>query len=202
MYKVILNEGEYKLPSGWEEVTFDQLIKLKKLNFETSNGNILATSMMAAALMNCDYKQIMKLNSEEFMGIAEATKWVYQFNIKEEFKNEFEFGGVKYRIIEDFNNLSIGEMASIEQYIMEDAEKNSDKILAIFIREVGEDDKVTEFNPDTLLARADVLRMNLTIPQIHGINSFFLGGGKGYIANMLDSSQNKKPSTLKITKIE
>lgn len=199
MYRVILHEGEYKLPSGWEEVTFDQLLKLKKMNFETSKGNILSTSMMAATLMNCDYKQLMKLNSDEFMGIAEATKWVYEFNIKEEFKNEFEFNGVKYAMVPDFNNLSIGEMASIEQLIMDDAEKHADKILSILIREVV-DGKVVEFDPDTMEARADVLRMNLTIPQIHGINSFFLGGGKGYIASTLDSSQKK--SSITITKME
>ena len=201
MYKVKLEDKEYFLPANWNEVTFDKLLKLKLVNFESSAGNILTTSMALGVLMECDYKIIMKLDADDFIKLANAVKWVYKFDVQPEFKNEFEIDGVKYKLVPNFNKLTMGEMASIEQMIMEDAEKNLDKILAILIREVDENGNITEFKAETLDARADVFRHKLTLPQVHGISSFFLDGRNKHTPDIADYS-NQNPGKVTIQNLD
>jgi hypothetical protein len=193
MNKVILPSGEYLLPESWQEVTFDQLIKLREIKFSDSQGNILATALAISCLMGCKSSEILSLDSEAFIILSESIKWVHTFNVQHEFKKEFEFDGVKYKLVENFNNLSIGEAASIEQYVMEDSEKNIDKILAVLIREENQDGSVSQFDASTLDSRALVLRQKLTIPQVHALSAFFLDGVKKYTEDMQGSSTKRAP---------
>jgi hypothetical protein len=188
MYKVKLHSGEYTMPSCWDEVTFEQLLKLKEMNYESSMGNIFATSLMFASLIGCDYREISKLPKDSFIEMANACKWIMKFEVERKFNKEFEIDGVKYSIVPDFNNLNIGEMASVEQLSIEGVEKNLDKILAIVVREVGEDGEVVEFDASTLDARALVFRKKLTLPEVYGLSDFFLAGRETYLKNTQGSS--------------
>lgn len=192
MYKIKLKEKEYLLPQNWDEVTFDQMLELKKLNLDAVHGNILATSLAISALMGCDKKLIMNLASSDFVKLAEATKWINSFDITPKFEKEFEFNGVKYMLIPDFTSLTIGEMASIEQYSIENVEANTDKILAILIREVGIDGNIVEFNADTVDSRASILRKNLKIGTVHAISAFFLDGREVFTQTIADSSEENQ----------
>jgi hypothetical protein len=176
MYKIKLKNEEYLLPASWSEVTFAQLLALKKVKFQEGDGSVLSLALTIGAIMGCDHKELMKLPSADFVKLANLTKWVHTFDIKPEFKNEFEFDGVKYKLTPDFANLTAGEMASIEQYLIMGEEENTDKILSVLIREVDADGKLTEFDSNTVDSRADVLKKNLTIPLVNGISNFFLSG--------------------------
>lgn len=200
MYKIILKEKEYFMPQNWSEVTFAKLLKLKELKFNQTDGNILSTSLTIGALMEIDHKEIMKLHSNDFISLANATKWVHTFDVEPKFQREFEFDGVKYMLVPDFNDITMGEAASIEQFSIEGVEKNTDKILAILIREVGIDGNIVEFDASTLAKRTEILKNNLTIPLVHGISTFFLDGRKTSSPITADSSVGMKIQIQEMTK--
>ena len=189
MIKIKMNEQEYFLPSNWDEVTFEQLLKLKKVNFETVKGNILSTSLAISALTGIDNKAIMKLPANDFAKLAEKTKWLHDFKVNAVFRNEFEFDGVKYKLTQDFKTLTAGEVASIEQYALENVEANLDKILAILIREVDEAGNLVEFDSNTVESRAEIFKKKMTIGEVNAISNFFLDGKEVSMQITVDSSE-------------
>ena len=189
MYKVKLNEKEYFLPANWSEVTFKQLLDLKKIKFDSNEGNIMATTHHLSVLMGMDKKEIGKLSSADFKKLAETTKWIHSFDIQPEVKHEFEFDGVKYKLITKFDSMTVGEIASIEQLSIDGVEDNLDKIMAILIREVDADGNILVFDANTIDSRAEILKNKMTIPVVHGISNFFLSGNVTSTPITMDSSE-------------
>lgn len=189
MIKVTTATGSYKLPTKWEEISFDSLQKIRSINLDQmGDSNILYMAELISTLMGCPRKEILSLSPEDFTKLSDRTKWVNSFDVTPTINFDFEFEGKQYGLVKDLAKLTIGEMASIEMFMMQGAEENADKIIAVIVREKDEQGNLTEFDADTLEARAKVLRMNMNIADVTGITNFFLAGEQTSTKTSADSS--------------
>jgi hypothetical protein len=189
MLKITIPQGSYALPENWDEISLDLLIKLKAVDFSDSmDSNILYMATLISAMMGCNKKDILALDADSFKILVEKTLWVKEFNIKPTISFDFEFEGIKYGLMKDFDKISVGEQASIEMFMMKGADENVDKILAILIREVDENGNITPFDADTIDKRANVFRTHMKVSDVQGITAFFLDGGIESARTTVDSS--------------
>jgi hypothetical protein len=179
MIKVTLPTGSYKLPEDWDEVSFELLLKLRAIDLESlADSKILFMASIISTILGCDKKEILSLDSDSFVILSEKVEWFNKFDIKPTFKKEFTFNDKNYTLVDNFDKLSIGEQASIEQYLMQGGEENADKIIAVILREKGEDGKIVPFDADTIDARAEVFRKNMLVTDVQGLTNFITAGEK------------------------
>jgi len=125
-----------------------------------------STGLSEDQIMEADWFDILQVAS----GLSELL-----LNINDEFHNEFEFDGVKYKFI-DLPNLTFGEFIDIDAFLQKnEAERKSQLnfLMALFYREVGEDGKVIKADGELLQARAEKFK-NLPVRYVHGALGFFL----------------------------
>jgi len=125
-----------------------------------------STGLSEDQIMQADWFDILQVAS----GLSELL-----LNINDEFHNEFEFDGVKYKFI-DLPNLTFGEFIDIDSFLQKnEAERKSQLnfLMALFYREVGEDGKIVKHDGELLQARAEKFK-NLPVRYVHGALGFFL----------------------------
>lgn len=125
-----------------------------------------STGLSEEQIMQADWFDILQVAS----GLSELL-----LNINDNFHNEFEFDGVKYKFI-DLPNLTFGEFIDIDAFLQKnEAERKSQLnfLMALFYREVGEDGKVIKADGELLQARAEKFK-NLPVRYVHGALGFFL----------------------------
>lgn len=92
-----------------------------------------------------------------------------------DFHNEFVFKGVKYRFL-DLPNLSFGEFIDIDTLLSKDEHERKSALhtlMAVFYREVGEDNKLVAYDSGKVGERAEIFKQ-LPVMYVHGSMSFFL----------------------------
>lgn len=92
-----------------------------------------------------------------------------------DFHNEFEFRGIKYRFI-DLPNLTFGEFIDIDTILSKDEHERKSSLhtlMALFYREVGEDNKLVPYDSAKVAERAELFK-KLPVMYVHGSMSFFL----------------------------
>jgi hypothetical protein len=188
MLKIKLKPDEganaYFLPEGWDEISLEMLIKLKSIDFKNvPESNIYQMATIISTLMGCNIQEILDLDVDSYKILVDKTIWVKDYNVQPTVRARFELEGVKYVLLENFDKITIGEQASIEMFMMEDADKNIDKIIAVIVREEDENGNITPFNTNTLNKRAEVFRKNMKISDVEGISNFFLTGVEAHIKN-------------------
>jgi len=197
MIKVTLPTGSYKLPEDWSEVSFELLQKLRAIDLESlASSNILYMASIISTILGCKRKEILDLDSDSFVLLSEKVKWVKEFNINPTFKNEFEFEGKQYILTKNLDKLSIGEQASIEQYLMQGGEENADKIIAVVVREKDENGNIVPFDADTLEVRAEIFRKNMLVTDVQGLTNFIIAGEQTSTETTLGSSVQAPMITL------
>jgi hypothetical protein len=119
-------------------------------------------------------EQIMKSDWFDIMQVG-GSLTNYLINQTNEYRQEFEFKGVKYRFI-DLPNLTFGEFIDIDTFLTkpENEKKNQLNVLMAFLyREVGENNKLVPYDSNKIAERAEIFK-NLPIKYVHGALGFFL----------------------------
>jgi hypothetical protein len=125
-----------------------------------------STGLSDADIRKADWFDIMSVGS----ALAE-----YLSEQSNKFENEFVFKGKKYRFI-DLPNLSFGEFIDIDTVLSKPEHERKTSLplmMALFYREVGENNKIVEYDSARVQERAELFKQ-LPIRYVHGALGFFL----------------------------
>jgi hypothetical protein len=98
----------------------------------------------------------------------------YFLTQSEKFYNDFIFNGQKYRFI-DLDNLTFGEFIDIDEFLSRPLTKRQSELnhlMALFYREVGDDNKLVKYDASKVGDRALLFKM-LPVKYLKGSMSFF-----------------------------
>jgi len=168
---------EIEVPTSWEDVTINKYQRLQQIIGQEFKSDLKRTEAITKCL--CDIDDITTLPLESFYLISENIKFINDKVTQERFK-EVEIDGDVYRWVGSFNELTVGELISIEQIIdIEQLTFNMayDVVAAILLRKVNKQGGVEDFNSDLFTDRRELFS-KLPITKINGMLLFFLNGGK------------------------
>lgn len=179
---------EYNLPSNWDEITLDEFIRL--FSIDRTDLNPLEMSVKTIEiLVGIDEEILLMMKSSDFELLATELSFTTQdvTPVNVEF---ITLNGEEYWIKKDYNQLTMGEIISIET-ILESADNNifkvMDKLLCIFLRKKKENGKLETFKGE-FMERATLFRKT-PVSQIYNIFNFFLLGGNLLEVNTKDFSE-------------
>jgi len=144
--------------SAWKDILEEQDFILKLISE--------STGLTDKEIRKADWYDIMMVGSM----LTE-----YLTSQGDEFINEFEFMGKRYRFI-DLPNLSFGEFIDIDTVLSKeehDRKMSLNLLMAMLYREVGTDNKIVEYDSSKVQERAELFR-RLPVRYVHGSMSFFL----------------------------
>ena len=178
------------IPQGWDEVTIERFQMLQTLkDVKEYESQLTYMIDVISILADVDVSYISGINMENLNLIANDMGWL-QEDIKSDKKEVITVDGVEYKWKGKFNELTVGEMISIEQVIdLEELSYNMsfDVIMAILLRKIKEDGTLEEFDAKSF----EVMRekfSKLMITEIYGMIVFFSLGVKGFMSNIQESS--------------
>ena len=178
------------IPQGWDEVTIERFQMLQTLkDVKEYESQLTYMIDVISILADVDVSYISGINMENLNLIANDMGWL-QEDIKSDKKEVITVDGVEYKWKGKFNELTVGEMISIEQVIdLEELSYNMsfDVIMAILLRKIKEDGTLEEFDAKSF----EVMRekfSKLMITEIYGMIVFFSLGVKSFMSNIQESS--------------
>lgn len=160
------------VPTSWEDVTLNQYQALAQINAEDYKSKLRYSMQLVQIL--CDIDDVSKFPLEVINDIVLNFDFLRE-EIPSERKDEIEFNGKVYKWAGSFNELTVGEMLSIEQIIdLEELSYNMsyDVVCAVLLREDGEEFNANKFNDNRALFG------ELPITDVMGTILFFLNGGR------------------------
>lgn len=157
---------------------WNQLQILKDLYTEKDFGLLLIS--IATGL------EVDELKDADWLGVYEASNTLAEYFMtkSEQFYNEFDFQGQKYRFI-DLENLTFGEFIDIDEFLKQPLVKRQSQLhmlMALFYREVGDDGKIEKYDASKLKHRSDIFRF-LPVKYLNGAMRFFF-----HLENILQRS--------------
>ncbi len=160
------------VPTSWEDVSLNQYQALAQINAEDYKSKLRYSMQLVQIL--CDIDDVSTFPLEVINEIVLNFDFLRE-EIPSDRKDEIEFKGKVYKWRGSFNELTVGEMLSIEQIIdLEELSYNMsyDVVCAVLLRENGEDFNANKFNDNR------VLFGELPITDVMGTILFFLNGGR------------------------
>ena len=185
----------------------NQVITYKGKKYEVTEPTIEAWTKLAALQQWTDEKDFIILLISHITGLTkeevEQTEWEdtyiaaksvsdYLTIGSQEFKNEFEFDGKKYRFI-DLPNLKFGEFVDIDTFLTKSPEERQRELhvlMAMLYREVDENNNLTPYDGKLLSIRAEKFK-KLPVNLVHGASTFFLRIEKILRGNIKLSFKNR-----------
>jgi len=166
------------VPSSWSDITVAQyqaITSLDKSAYKTDTRYIID---MVSIICGVD---TLSLDAETFAKITGMLGFLGT-EIKAEKKEEITIDGKVYRWKSNLNQITVGEMVSIEQVI--DLEKltynlSYDVIAAVLMREVQEDGTMPEFDSKLFTKYREMLN-EVPVTELSGMINFFIAGGRMY----------------------
>lgn len=177
------------IKTSWDEVNLDEFIQISNIDHdkELRNSNLLRSIKQIAVLSNKTEKELLTYSNEMFAPLLQKIGFIFNETPKDLSKKPFDVNGVKYMFVEEFNNLSTGEMVSVEQLLLDSAENSKPflaDLLPILIRpaikyknEFGKMAyKIEEFDADKLKDRKALFLRKLYVPYfVNRITAFIVG---------------------------
>jgi hypothetical protein len=168
---------EILVPTSWDDVTVDTYSRLKTI--DPSNYDTLLQHTQAVIKCLCNIEDIGFITNKSLGDIANEITFVNE-PITEEVVDDIRAGGKLFRWKGNLNQITLGEMLSIEQII--DIEQLSyqssvDVVAAVLLREVDKDGKLMDFDSDKFKEYRELFSQ-LPITHFNGMMSFFLRGGQ------------------------
>ena len=180
---------EFNLPQNWDEVTIGDFVKLFSFNRDGLTTIELSVKVINI-LTGIDEELVMMMDVNDFQKLVE----VFDFTTKELDAvnvDSVEIGGETYYLKNDFSQLTMGEVISIET-ILKSADGNlfkvMDKLLCIFLRKKKENGKLESFK-GSFMSRAEIFK-DAPISKVYNVFSFFLTGGTILEDNTKDYLEN------------
>ena len=174
MYKFKLNRKDYEIPNCWEELNLEQYLEVISMDF-TSSDYIFNLIKIFTGLTSSD---LDNLTIEVFKEI----KSLFDFmTISPNFvaKKSVVIDGEEYIFKENFNKLTLGEVASISTFDSKYGAKALPYTLAILLRKSikDEDGNVVQedYDLDLVNRRAEMF-LKQPIHLFLGSINFFLSG--------------------------
>jgi hypothetical protein len=183
---------EYELPSQWSEVKVKHFSKI--YNVDTENLTIIEQLVKTINIFcEIDEEDLYQMTPQDFNKISEQLKFLNSEVETEQVEYLECIDGEKYWLKKDFDNLTMGEIISIDT-IMSQCDNNLskalDKLLCIFLRKKKENGNLETFK-NSFMGRIDVFN-ELPISKVYNLFIFFLNGGISSEINIPQSSENQE----------
>lgn len=169
--KVIIN-----VPVCWNDVSVYKFQELRTLKVEDYKSELSYSSEVMSVLCGFDAKNI---DSETFSIISKELSFLSS-PVSNDVIESVIIGKDTYKWIGSFNQITVGEMISIEQIIdLEELNytQGYDVIAAVLLRKVKDNGQLSDFNANTFNESREMFS-NLPIDQLNGMVNFFIAGGK------------------------
>ena len=186
------------VPTQWSDVSVHKFHEYTGLVREDYKSDIHYTAKVASVLCGID---VTNIPQDVFVTVANELSFL-STPISTEKVEEIEIDGDIYRWKGNLNQITVGEMISIEQII--DLEKlfyneTYDVIAAVLLRKVNKDGTLEQFDSGKFSKYRDMF-MELPITDLYGTVNFFIAGGKictGHSVNYLVRIMSTPMSTQK-----
>ncbi len=193
---------EFNFPNGWDEVTIELFEKVAKID-HTIENEITHALTVISTVTGMDLDNVRLIPTNEFPKIMKNLDFIKSDPPKKQRKS-IVVDGEKYfiRQKDDFKNLSVGEVESIEQIKRKYGENIPAafaEYLCVFLRKKLENGNFESFR-NSHMERAELFRKNVKISDVYGLFIFFSSGKSTSIKGMKGSSQKavkKKTSSKK-----
>jgi len=165
---------EILIPTKWSDVTLKEFIELSALDIDSFDSHIDYYVKMLGIFGNDNISDIL-----EFVKLSDITDIVNQMSFmntppKEIDKKEVTIDGEVFKLIENMNEITVGEYVSIETLI-EQGNLNSvssiPAILSVILKPVNE-----VFNSSIVNERMELFKNKLSIEDVLGMSVFFSTG--------------------------
>ena len=165
---------EILIPTKWSDVTLKEFIELSALDIDSFDSHIDYYVKMLGIFGNDNISDIL-----EFVKLSDITDIVNQMSFmntppEEVDKKEVTIDGKVFRLIENMNEITVGEYVSIETLI-EQGNLNSvssiPAILSVILKPVNE-----VFNSSIVNERMELFKNKLSIEDVLGMSVFFSTG--------------------------
>ena len=162
---------EILIPTAWEDVTLNEFIELSKLDIDSFDSHIDYYISMLGVFGNDDLNNIL-----EFVKLTDVADIINQMAFmntppKNLDKKEVTIKGEVFRLIQNMNELTVGEYISIETLIEQgklDSISSIPAILSVILKPIGE-----EFDSNLVNARMELFKNELSIEDVLGMSVFF-----------------------------
>lgn len=186
---------QFNIAESWDEVTVEQFMGIVGIQEESNEVNKFHTTVKLINILTGIGEEIIwSMEASDFGKITQALTFV-NTKIEAPLKTSVMVNGEEYFVKDNFNDLTMGEVITIEQ--LTDATdgnlfKSMDKLLTIFLRKKKENGKLEKFNI-TFLERAEAFK-NLSVTDIYTLFFSFQSGERQSPLTTQDSleSQNQK----------
>lgn len=185
MIEIRFENKTFTLPVDWDEVTFKQFIGIITVQQDELNSELEMFVKVLTSLSGdkelADY--LNKMSMEDFNNLKEYFSWLSEEFDSNKYKSDkkfFEIDGEKWKLKDNFNKLSVGEMVSLEIMIKDNKlDLNPYEIaFGILFRRVDENGNELPFNADDMiniiLKHSEKIYVTDVISQL----DFFLDGGQ------------------------
>lgn len=165
---------EILIPTKWSDVTLKEFIELSALDIDSFDSHIDYYVKMLGVFGNDNIGDIL-----EFVKLSDIADIVNQMSFmntkpKEIDKKEVTINGEVFRLIENMNEITVGEYVSIETLI-EQGNLNSissiPAILSVILKPVNE-----VFDSSIVNKRMELFKEELSIEDVLGMSVFFSTG--------------------------
>lgn len=181
------DEFTFDIPENWDEVNVGQFCKLFSFNREELNSIEIAVKILNI-FTNIDEELLMMMNYDDFTRLIDIISFT-NGEVSTDISEYIELDGDKYFIKNDYENLTMGEVISIEVILNEshgNIFKVMDKLLCIFLRKKKDSGKLESFK-GTFMDRQELFS-KAPISKVYGIFVFFLSGDNLFDLNMKEYS--------------
>ena len=162
---------EILIPTAWEDVTLNEFIELSKLDIDSFDSHIDYYISMLGVFGNDDLNNIL-----EFVKLTDVADIINQMAFmntppRNLDKKEVTIKGEVFRLIQNMNELTVGEYISIETLIEQgklDSISSIPAILSVILKPIGE-----QFDSNLVNARMELFKNELSIEDVLGMSVFF-----------------------------
>ena len=162
---------EILIPTAWEDVTLNEFIELSKLDIDSFDSHIDYYISMLGVFGNDDLNNIL-----EFVKLTDVADIINQMSFmntppRNLDKKEVTIKGEVFRLIQNMNELTVGEYISIETLIEQgklDSISSIPAILSVILKPIGE-----QFDSNLVNARMELFKNELSIEDVLGMSVFF-----------------------------
>lgn len=179
---------EFNIPESWDEVNVEQFGKLFSFNREELTPIQLGVKTLNI-FIGVDEETLMMLNYDDFINLINIVNFTNKDIETVKFES-IDVNGDNYFIKDDFSQLTMGEVISIETLLQQSNGNLFNvmaKLLCIFLRKKKDNGKLESFKSE-FLTREEIFK-TLPISKIYGIFVFFLNGGTLLDPNMKEYSE-------------
>ena len=162
---------EILIPTAWEDVTLNEFIELSKLDIDSFDSHIDYYISMLGIFGNDDLNNIL-----EFVKLTDVADIINQMAFmntppRNLDNKEVTIKGEVFRLIQNMNELTVGEYISIETLIEQgklDSISSIPAILSVILKPIGE-----QFDSNLVNARMELFKNELSIEDVLGMSVFF-----------------------------